>query len=382
MSQGPYHLISTAALLILSYLASLLLVRREIFSRTAHRRFWNTLLLIFFLSTALLGLLLAVKVNYKLNLSWLDSVMQWHVDLGIGFAFVALFHLSWHLKYYVRPAGPASSAKGMDSPLPWTAHISLTPLQEKVFFLLLGYVSIMAQLILLREFVKTLHGNELFIGIFLALWMVFAASGSLMGSKSQAKITLKTLLGILLFMGTVPLLIYLALILITRFLFLPGYEPGMLASLSSMILLTGPLALSSGFLFAYAAKAFSKERKDELYYRMDTAGSLLAGFLFGGLLVFFLDNVQALCFLFLMTGLALVLVFRYPGGIFSKALLLILGSGLYVLFLLPQVRTGVEGWRFRGGKADGKQGYPPWEPELFRKRWAGHCLPGPHSRTQ
>lgn len=346
MTQGPYHLISTGALLILSYLLSLALVKLKVLPRQQHRKFWNSLLLFFFVSTALLGLLLVVKVNYKLQLAWVESAMQWHVDLGIGFAIVAVFHLFWHLRYYLK-AAPSSESSSHG---PWTPHITLTLIQEKLFFLLLGYVSIMAQLILLREFVKTLHGNELFLGIFLSLWMVLAAAGARMGANSQAKISLRKLLGVLLFMGVFPLIIYLALILITRFLFLPGYEPGMLPSVATMVLLTGPLALSSGFLFAYASKSVIGGRTDGSYYRLDSLGSLLAGFLFGLVLVFFLDNVQALSFLFLMTGLALILAFRYPAGFYRKSVLLLAGTTCYILLLLPGVRTDLEGLRFRGEK--------------------------------
>jgi len=344
MIEGPYHLFSTGLLLILSYLISLLLVQKQILQRAGHRKFWNTLMLIFFLSTATLGLLLVVKVNYKLNLSWLDSLIQWHVDLGVGFALVAFFHLSWHLKYYTR------DKTSPDSPgqVPWTPHISFTPIKEKLFFLLLGYVSIMAQLVLLREFVKTLHGNELFLGIFLALWMLMTAAGSHAGSKSKAKITQQRLLATLLFMGSFPLLIYLALLLITRWFFLPGIEPGMLVSIITMAMLTGPLALCSGFLFAYTSKSLVQGKKDGSYYRLDSIGSLAAGFLFGLVLVFFLDNVQALSFLFLMTGLALVLAFQFPRGKFRKSLLLVLAAASYILLLIPQIRTGIEAYRFQG----------------------------------
>lgn len=346
MTLGPYHLFSTGVLLILSYLVSLVLVRLQILTRPNHRKFWNMLLLFFFISTASLGLLLAVKINYKLDWAWVESAMQWHVDLGIGFAFVAIFHFSWHLRYYVSSApSPGSHTYG-----PWTPHISFTSLQEKLFFLLLGYVSIMAQLVLLREFIKTLHGNELFIGIFLSLWMVLAATGARTGAHSRAKISLNKLLAILLFMGTAPLAIYLALILITRFLFLPGFEPGILPSITTMVLLTGPLALSSGFLFAYVSKSVIQGKGDGTYYRLDSLGSLLAGFVFGLVLVFFLDNVQSLSFLFLMTGLALVLVFNYPAGVTRKSFLLLAGTACYVLLLLPGLRTGLEGWRFRGEK--------------------------------
>jgi spermidine synthase len=346
MTLGPYHLFSTGVLLFLSYLVSVALVRMHFLPKQRHRKFWNLLLLLFFVSTATLGLLLVIKVNYKLNLDWMEGLMQWHVDLGLGFAFVAIFHLTWHWRYYTRRTpGPEISPED-----PGIPHLHFTKLQEKVFFLLLGYVSIMAQLVLLREFVKTLQGNELFIGIFLSLWMVLAATGARTGASSRVKLSLNQALGILLFTGTLPLIIYLALILVTRFLFLPGYEPGMLTSITTMVLLTGPLALSSGFLFGYVSKSVVGGRTDGSYYRLDSLGSLLAGFFFGGVLVFFLDNVQALSLLFLMTGLTLVLFYAYPRGALRRSLLLVTGTVLYILLLLPGIRTGLEGWRFRGEK--------------------------------
>ena len=102
MTQGPYHLISIGLLLILSYLVSLLLVRIQIRSTAQHRKFWNTLLLLFFLSTAILGLMLAIKVNYKLDMPIVEKLLVWHVDFGIGMSFIAIFHFTWHWSYYMR----------------------------------------------------------------------------------------------------------------------------------------------------------------------------------------------------------------------------------------------------------------------------------------
>ncbi len=55
MSPGPYHLLSLGTLLLLSYFMSLLMVRNRLISLQNHRKFWNTLLLLFFLSTAIAG---------------------------------------------------------------------------------------------------------------------------------------------------------------------------------------------------------------------------------------------------------------------------------------------------------------------------------------
>ncbi len=345
MTQGPYHLISTAVLLIFSYLATLFAVRMQLLSGQAHRKFWNWLLLLFFLSTASLGLLLAIKVNYKLNLSWLDTAMQWHVDLGIGLALVAFFHLTWNLRYYTRKKMPASRAREVPGPAP---HLTLSPLQEKLIFLLLGYTSIMSQLVLLREFIKAFHGNELVIGIFLAIWMILTATGARAGSVHMERIPLKSLLKLTLLLALAPIVVYLLLILVNRFLFLPGYEPGLLSAITCMILLTGLLTLTSGFLFAYFSGSIRAGRQDASYYRLDSLGSLLAGIIFGLVLVFFLDNIQVLALLLFTVILAVILGFGFPSGIFHRFILLP-GSGLlFLLLLFPGIKNGVEGWRYKG----------------------------------
>ncbi len=185
MTPGPYHLVSLGAVLLLSYFISLLMVRTSLLTLQIHRKFRNSLLAVFFLSTAILGLLLAVRVNYKLNIKWLDEAMQWHVDSGIGFALVAIFHLLWHLRYYVRrQTAPSENT----TPSPLSPYLSFSPFQERSYFLLLGYISIMAQLVLLREFVKSFHGNELVIGIFLASWMILTALGARLGTGYRARI--------------------------------------------------------------------------------------------------------------------------------------------------------------------------------------------------
>jgi len=344
MTQGPYHLISIGILLILSYLISTMMVHMDLISKLVHRKTWNLLLLVFFLSTALLGLLLAVKVNYKLEISWLEGAILWHVDLGIGFAFVALFHLTWHLSYYLKMASPTpdSVPPGSGSP-----HITVTPLQHKMLFLLLGYVSILSQLVLLREFIKTLHGNELVIGIFLALWMILSSAGAWAGARYRKRMSLQNLLNLLLILGSAPLLIYFLLILINRFVFLPGYEPGILTSMVYMILLISLFTLCSGFLFSYFSKALKTGIPDARNYLFESLGSLLAGVLFGLILIFAFNNIQIISFLLLTSFLTIILGFSYPSSRVNKLLLILPGAALFVCFSFPSVRNGLEGLRYK-----------------------------------
>ena len=51
-------------------------------------------------------------------------------------------------------------------------------LLSRVALLLLGFTATSAQVILLREFISTFHGNELVIGAFLSVWLLATAIGS------------------------------------------------------------------------------------------------------------------------------------------------------------------------------------------------------------
>lgn len=343
MIRGPYHLISIGVLLIISYLLSILAVRLQLVPTRDHKKFWNTLLLLFFLSTALIGLLLAIEVNYKLDFSWVDDAMQWHVDLGIGFAIVSFFHLSWHLGYF-RKIG-----NRIPSPLTETnTHLEFSMRQTSLLFILLGLLSIIAQLVLLREFTKTFHGNELTTGIFLAIWMLLTSTGAWAGSAYSKKVSLKTVLRFFTFLGIYPLFFYFLLILITRIILLPGLDPGMLVSASYMILLIAPFTLVSGFLFSYLSRSVELRTEKSLYYLLDSLGSLTGGILFGLILIFFFDNIQVLALLFLICSISMTVTGLCHPLISHK--LLLLGSAFIIsmMSMIPGIRNDVEGLRYRG----------------------------------
>ncbi len=343
MSPGPYHLLSLGTLLLLSYFISLLMHRLQLVSRLNHRKIWNTLLLLFFLSTAVLGLLLVLKVNYKLNFSWIEEAMQWHVDSGIGFSLIAIFHLLWHIPYYLRKRG-ISNEKQADTYL--DSSLSYSRFQSIFLFILLGYISIMAQLVLLREFLKSFHGNELVIGIFLAFWMILTALGANLGSKYSIKLRPRLISLLLVTMSGLPMLIYLLLILVNRFLFLPGLQPGILDTLICILLLAAPFTMLSGFLFGYVSRSAKNEKRTSPYM-LDALGSVAGGILFAALLVHLLNNLQVLTLLFLSSSAGIVLVYHFPLKSSLRWMLLLGAALLFILSLVPGLQNELEEIRFR-----------------------------------
>lgn len=81
-----------AGVLFALYLVSFLLKKR------VRRRLWNTVLAVFFVVSAVSGLLLAIGINIYVY----PSMLYWHVETGIVMTVIGILHMLWHSKYYWR----------------------------------------------------------------------------------------------------------------------------------------------------------------------------------------------------------------------------------------------------------------------------------------
>ena len=156
---NPYHLIPVILAVILLYLISWGLTQLGEIRLITHRRLWNTLLLITFLVTGLLGLLLAIQINYKLEIPWIKTALKWHVDFGIAMVGAALLHLMWHLQYYSDIWSAIwhkrQTAKEIINSVSHPTQSTFSVRQIVVALILLGFTSIMSQLLHLRRRITT-----------------------------------------------------------------------------------------------------------------------------------------------------------------------------------------------------------------------------------
>lgn len=97
----PYDFISIFGVCLAFYLFTYFLSRKSKIRKVNHKKIWNVLLLITFLVTGLLGLFMVVQLNYRFEIEWFRSLLYWHVEFGIAMAAISIFHVLWHLKYYV-----------------------------------------------------------------------------------------------------------------------------------------------------------------------------------------------------------------------------------------------------------------------------------------
>ncbi|MBP7731259.1 MAG: hypothetical protein KA114_06455, partial [Bacteroidales bacterium] len=150
-----YHVISTGIIVSILYLICHLFSKEGFFSISDNRKIWNILLGITFLITAASGLILAVRVNYKLKNPIFDSLLKWHVETGIAFSFVALIHLFNHLRYF------KDLFKGTIRPSVTDSELTKKVLQPKLLkanLFLTGFISSSAQLLLMREMLNISGG--------------------------------------------------------------------------------------------------------------------------------------------------------------------------------------------------------------------------------
>jgi spermidine synthase len=206
---------------------------------------------------------------------------------------------------------------------------------------LIGFTATSAQILLLREFISTFHGNELVIGIYLSVWLLATAVGSgpvarlfSGGGKASASrpgdacapITknnaddAKTVgdaqiiesspsvrFAVVQSASAIGLLFSIVglLALPNPWRPAPGEIPGLVAALASAALFLFPFCLLQGLLFPFGTKLFQSEN---LYpekpgasvsrvYLLESVGAGVGGLLFSLVLVHLMSSFQNIAIL-------------------------------------------------------------------------------------
>ncbi len=195
----------------------------------------------------------------------------------------------------------------------------------RLALILLGTTSIAVQILLLREFISASQGNELVIGVILAIWMALTGTGSFLG-RYRTVTSPGTVLMVIAFL---PILSAFLLRYLRNTLFTPGSIIGIgsISLLSAALL--APFCLLSGYGFVQcisALHAIGFRRSGAFAYAWESAGSVLGGLLFNILLIRFIDTFAAFAVLAVVNLSTAVLLFLPPHRI-----------GLWKVFLLAAI---------------------------------------------
>jgi len=95
-----YNFFTIVLIVVSGYLGSYYMAKKGRISLAKQRMFWNSVLLVSFLISGILGMLMAMTTDIKVMVSFYSTVLWLHVELGIIMATIAVFHFLWHLNYY------------------------------------------------------------------------------------------------------------------------------------------------------------------------------------------------------------------------------------------------------------------------------------------
>lgn len=340
----PYLLIPVGIISIFLYLLSLLLVRLGMIQQLLHRKIWNVILLIVFLTTAILGILLAIQINYKFEWDFVKAAIKWHVDFGIGMSFVAVFHVIWHLRYYLNlfksSNGDAKSTKPDQTVL--GSRIL------KYLILLSGFIATVVQVLLIRQIATVFEGNELMMGWTLGAWMLLTGTGAFVGRQSKKNLNEKGLFAFILFiLGVLPIVAIIVITLVKNQIFPVGVMVSPTYFLITLFIVLSPICLLLGYAFSLLIRLFNFNQDDFIkVYAFESIGSLVGGIVVSFVFIQWLTILQSLFVLLLLISISLFVAFRNKVYIVASVLVLIF---TVLIFLLP-VENGIKSFLFTNQK--------------------------------
>jgi len=177
---------------------------------------------------------------------------------------------------------------------------------------LIGFTATSAQILLLREFISTFHGNELVIGVYLSVWLLATAAGSGpiarlllrargslwnrgVGEDDDRAATVRFALAQSL-SGTCLLFAVVGLLGLPGPLRpAPGEVPGLTAALAAAAIFLFPFCLLQGVLFSLGATLFGSKRLEDSVssvYLLESLGAGTGGLFFGLVLIHLLSSFQ------------------------------------------------------------------------------------------
>jgi spermidine synthase len=209
--------------------------------------------------------------------------------------------------------------------------------------LIMGFSGLVAEILLLREFLIIFSGNEFSIGVILANWLILEAFGSFFVGRMVEKVNNKletfTLIT-LLFSISLLIAIYLIRILKGMMGVSIGESIGFLTMFYSSFLILLPVSVLHGALFTFSCHIYSMFSDQDAssagrVYAYESVGTVIGGIACTYLIIPYFDTFQASSVLAVLNSIVCLalLVPHWKTGRYQKITLTIT-SIIAVLFLV------------------------------------------------
>ncbi|MEE9370311.1 MAG: hypothetical protein V3W45_02465, partial [Sedimentisphaerales bacterium] len=191
--------------------------------------------------------------------------------------------------------------------------VSISRVARVLLIFSYGLFTISSQTLLFREFITSLEGSDISVGIFFGSWFLWVGLGALLiyRAKALAKVLLKNIE--FLFLGYLPAFI-LELFLIIQVRELAGIESYALLPVRDILLLSivvnAPVSIITGMLFPIACRWFQQEQELPVsrVYIIEAAGSFSGGLGVTVLLGLGVSSIRIFFILALIVSLAAFVV--------------------------------------------------------------------------
>lgn len=218
-------------------------------------------------------------------------------------------------------------------------------MKKAVFAVILtiGFSGLVAEILLVREFLIIFSGNEFSMGVILANWLILEAFGSLyigrIAEKVKNKLETFTLIT-LLFSISLIVAIYLIRILKGIMGVSIGESVGFLPMFYSSFLILFPVSILHGALFTFSCHIYSMFSDQETsavgkVYSYETVGTVIGGIVGTYIIIPYLDTFQAASGLAGLNSITcfVLLCHSRKKGRYQKNILMIAGT-ITALFLV------------------------------------------------
>jgi spermidine synthase len=209
--------------------------------------------------------------------------------------------------------------------------------------LLLGFISLVTQTVLLREFLSVFAGNELVIGIVLANWMILTGVGAYLGQYAKHRFFGSNWIIVFLTLVSVtPIFILLILQFLRNLVFPIGVVVGIAESFAASLLLLVPYCLPSGFLFTLLCRGVSEEYRSNLIsrvYAIEAVGAVIGGLLVNLIAIQYLSTYQILL---VLCAASLLVTFLLALARWGRRSVVLFG-GLTLVLIAALSLTDIEG---------------------------------------
>lgn len=174
----------------------------------------------------------------------------------------------------------------------------------KLSIFIIGFTTLVAQIIFLREFISVYNGNELIAGIVLANWMFSTALGAYLGKYiKKLEIQKKLIVYAHFLLGLLPLLLVYLIYFSLEFLFVPGQMINLVEVFIISLFILTPFCIVSGILFTIISSYFSyliETNSINKVYGYEAFGAMIGGLIFNFLFIFILETYYSLLVLFVL----------------------------------------------------------------------------------